>query len=245
MLIIVGKQRTGKSYFINQCILEKQEFTVGNSIHACTKGLVLLTRVFKAKNPQHENLSFLVLDTEGLGNPNSQTSSDSKVFLIALLLSSIFLFNSMHCIDEYSFQDLQVMLNLAKDIETKNQTLNQFPQFIWLVRDFALQLENQFHQKIDSKDYLEKSLEESKGVGDAIEQKNKLRRQFKHFFQDRECYVLIRPVEEESQLQHLGVVKNEQLRPEFNQQIAAIRNKIFRKSIYLTQSSPRRSTASA
>ena len=69
----------------------------------------------------------MVLDTEGLGNPNAYTSSDSKVFLMALLLSSLFLFNSMHCIDEHSFQDLQVMLNLAKDIESKNPTQNQFP----------------------------------------------------------------------------------------------------------------------
>lgn len=55
-MIIVGKQRSGKSYFINQCILENQQFQVGNSIQACTKGLVLLTKVFTARNPEHEKL---------------------------------------------------------------------------------------------------------------------------------------------------------------------------------------------
>ena len=75
------------------------------------------------------------------------------------------------------------------------------------------------------------------------EQKNKLRRQFKHFFQQRECYVLVRPVEEEQQLQDLGNVM--QLRPEFVAQIQTIRNKIFRKSKAVMKSSRSASTASS
>ena len=44
-----------------------------------------------------------------------------------------------HTIDEQSFQDLQVILNMAKDIEQKNQgNTNNFPSFLWVIRDFAL-----------------------------------------------------------------------------------------------------------
>ena len=42
-----------------------------------------------------DKTAFLVVDSEGIGNPNSNISSDSKIFLLSLLLSSLFIFNSM------------------------------------------------------------------------------------------------------------------------------------------------------
>ncbi len=53
---------------------------------------------------------------------------------------------------------------------------------------------------MDSKQYLERSLEEIKGITDSTEQKNKMRRQFKHFFKERDCMVLGKPVENQFDL---------------------------------------------
>jgi hypothetical protein len=52
-----------------------------------------------------------------------------------------------------------------------------------------------------------------KGVSDAIENKNKLRRMFKHFFKDRDCATLVRPVESETGLQNLNTLDDSELRP--------------------------------
>ena len=66
-------------------------------------------------------------------------------------------------------------------------------------------------------------------MSDAIEQKNRVRRLVRHFFQDRDCHTIVRPIEEEKKLQMLSDISNESLRSEFIQQITALRRKIFRK----------------
>ena len=43
----------------------------------------------------NKNLAFLVIDSEGIGNPYSNSNSDAKIFLLSLLLSSVFLYNTM------------------------------------------------------------------------------------------------------------------------------------------------------
>lgn len=48
---------------------------------------------------------------------------------------------------------------------------------------------------MNSKDYLEKALDQQKGFSDAIEQKNRIRRLIKHFFKERDCFTMVRPVE--------------------------------------------------
>ena len=82
---------------------------------------------------------------------------------------------------------------------------------------------------ITPKDYLEKALELQKGVSDSIESKNRIRRLFKHFFKDRECVTLVRPIESEKDLQFINTMPDTQLREEFVDQIKQARKKIFKK----------------
>jgi len=42
----------------------------------------------------------LLIDTEGIGSTQQKDGNDTKVFLLALLLSSYFLYNSVGNIDE-------------------------------------------------------------------------------------------------------------------------------------------------
>jgi hypothetical protein len=51
-----------------------------------------------------------------------------------------------------------------------------FPSFLWILRDFALRLEDSEGYSITQKQYLENSLTEQKGMSDAIEAKNRIRR---------------------------------------------------------------------
>ena len=79
-----------------------------------------------------------------------------------------------------------------------------FPSFLWVLRDFALRLEDAQGNTLTQKDYLERSLQEQNGMSDAIEAKNRVRRLVRQFFQDRDCHTVVRPVEEEKLLQTLN-----------------------------------------
>jgi hypothetical protein len=58
-------------------------------------------------------------------------------------------------------------------------------------------------------------LREQKGSSDAVEKKNRIRRLISNFFKDRDCYTIVRPTEEEKDLQFLQNIKDHNLRPEF------------------------------
>ena len=76
--------------------------------------------------------------------------------MLALLLSSYFIFNSMGTIDENALQNLSLIVNLSNQLqitskngekspsdETSNdQIAKYFPSFLWVVRDFALKLQD-------------------------------------------------------------------------------------------------------
>lgn len=168
---------------------------------------------------------------------DENVNHDSRIFLFSLLLSSYFIYNSVGSIDENALNSLSLIINLAKDIQIKSnskqddeETIAQyFPSFLWVVRDFALQLKDNKGNPISARDYLERSLESQKGVSDAVESKNRIRRMMKHFFRERDCSTLVRPTEAEKDLQKLNEIANNQLRPEFVDQIDLLRNKIFKR----------------
>jgi hypothetical protein len=47
---------------------------------------------------------------------------------------------------------------------------------MWVLRDFTLQIKDTSGQTTNAKEYLERALEQQKGISDNIEQKNKIRR---------------------------------------------------------------------
>ncbi|KAL4496242.1 hypothetical protein ABPG72_012979 [Tetrahymena utriculariae] len=238
VISIVGKYRTGKSFFVNRVLLDragkKAGFSVGPTINPCTKGLWIWKETLYSEELS-EDVDVILIDTEGFGGMDENQNHDSRIFLFSLLLSSYFIYNSQGNIDETALNNISLIINLSKDIKVSdNNSQDQdpadfFPSFLWVVRDFALQMVDTQGQKITSKDYLERALENQKGVSDAIEQKNRIRRQLKHFFKDRDCATLVRPIEAETDLQRLNEMQNEQLRPEFITQISQLRKKIFRK----------------
>ena len=87
---------------------------------------------------------------------DENTNHDSRIFLFSLLLSSYFIYNSVGSIDENALQTLSLVLNLVSNIDQGN-TENR-PQFIWVVRDFTLQLVNGDGVNLSPKEYLEMAL---------------------------------------------------------------------------------------
>jgi hypothetical protein len=89
----------------------------------------------------------IVIDTEGLGAYDEDETHDAKIFLLALLLSSLIIYNSIGPIDETALNNLSLVINLSKKIQLRNRAetvedvdelASIFPTFLWVLRDFSL-----------------------------------------------------------------------------------------------------------
>ena len=112
---------------------KKGIFGVGPTVNPCTKGLW----VWVEPDPTCQNRTMLVIDTEGLGALDEESNHDMKIFCLAVLLSTTFIYNSVGSIDENALQTLSLVLNLVSNIDQQNSPR---PHFIWVVRDFSLQM---------------------------------------------------------------------------------------------------------
>ncbi|CAD8054822.1 unnamed protein product [Paramecium sonneborni] len=236
VVVVVGKYRTGKSYLINQVLLQQnQGFNVGSTVNACTKGLWMWSDIIYFESGRSkEPIPAILIDTEGIGSLEEEQNHDVKIFLLAMLMSSYFIYNSVGTIDDMALQNLGLIVNLTKmlqktDESTQKDLFETFPSFLWILRDFTLRLEDEFGNKITPKDYLENALKPLKGFSETIENKNKIRRHITQFFQERDCMTLVRPTQDEKDLQHLSQLKFSELRTEFQEQLTALRKKFSYK----------------
>lgn len=235
VMCVCGKFRTGKSYLLNKAILgENKAFEISPTINACTKGIWIWKKPYKLLNPNNplNDAAVLVLDAEGIGSLDGDAEHDSKIMLLGLLLSSLLIYNSVGAIDEHAVSSLSLVVELSKKLQDDSKCENpgkNFPAFLWVLRDFALQLEDKNGDAITPKQYLEKALSAQKGSSETIEEKNRTRQLLKTFFTDRDCSVLVRPTEDEVDLQNLENVPNEKLRKEFLDQLDAFKGKIKKR----------------
>lgn len=63
-----------------------------------------------------EPIKVIVLDTEGLGALDEDSNHDVRIFSLAILLSSFFIYNSVGSIDENALSQLSLVINLTKHI---------------------------------------------------------------------------------------------------------------------------------
>ena len=260
IISLVGKYRTGKSFLLNRVIInnkanKNEGFEVGPTIKPCTKGIWLWSNPLIISNPNNNNEPFPVylIDTEGLGAYDEEINHDSKIFLIAILISSLFIYNSFGTIDEAALSNLSFILNLSKSLKLRNNLQNEdgnnninnknntnnnneekelakyFPCLFWLLRDFVLKLVDSEGNPISSKQYLENSLMEQEGTTDTILEKNLIRKKIKNYFLERDCFPMVRPVENEKDLQNLMNLSDENIRPEFITQSNHLRQMIYAK----------------
>lgn len=196
-------------------------------------------KAIKTTTAEKEDINVLVLDSEGLGALDEDSNHDVRIFSLAILLSSYFIYNSMGSIDENALQSLSLVVQLTKHIQIKSSGLSQdcdpeeyskyFPSFMWVVRDFSLQLVDSEGENITSKDYLEKALHEQKGFSESAEQKNRIRRMLRCFFKERDCTCIVRPSAKEEDLQNLETCDFDSLREEFKAQIILLRSKVMKR----------------
>ena len=159
VIAVAGRYRTGKSYLLNRVLLNRQKgFGVGPTIHPCTKGIWIWGAPLSGFTKNGDPINVLVIDSEGLGGLDEDNNHDMRIFSLALLMSSHFVYNSMGQIDENAIQNLSMVANLSQLIQKKvgqgdeRDAIEQiFPDFLWVLRDFSLQLEDEDGNEISPK----------------------------------------------------------------------------------------------
>jgi len=184
-----------------------------------------------------KDFKVILLDTEGLASYTRSETYDVQIFALSLLLSSYFIYNSLGTIDENALDKLSLVVELTKYIRTHSDTTDEtgrafhtfFPRFMWLVRDFSLQLEVD-GQSITSNQYLDRALQPGVGDDKRTIDKNIIRKCITDFFSDRECCTLKRPINDETKLQHLENVPVSEFRPEYMREVRELIDGIYTKT---------------
>nr|CCA20085.1 guanylatebinding protein putative [Albugo laibachii Nc14] len=237
IVAIAGLYRTGKSSLLNWLLSPSEIFPVASTIERCTHGIWLYPSPFMWTTSKQETVAVLFLDTEGLGGLKASQEYDLKIFSLTALLSSKLIYNSQGSIDEKAIHGLSFIANIAKHIrlDTKESGSDSdemmrlhslFPSFLWLVRDFALELVDEDGDPISSSEYLEQALAEQMPRVPSNVERNRLRAMMKEFFRERDCMTLVRPVLDEEELQRSDL-SLQSLRPEFQVQIEQLRKLVF------------------
>ncbi|CAH0475110.1 unnamed protein product [Peronospora belbahrii] len=188
----------------------------------------------------NQDTSILFLDTEGLGSTDREETHDTRIFALAILLASNFVYNSRGVIDNHAIEDLSLVVHLSKHIQTTSSTLKDmakngkqlhefFPTFMWVVRDFTLQLMDN-GKPISSKQYLESALQPTGGYSDDAVKIDEIRALLSDFFRHRDCVTLVRPVNDEQKLRNLPQVPYDELRDEFRLNFEGLCKRLFDKA---------------
>uniref|UniRef100_A0A8C0WPP0 GB1/RHD3-type G domain-containing protein n=1 Tax=Castor canadensis TaxID=51338 RepID=A0A8C0WPP0_CASCN len=216
VVAIVGLCRTGKSYIMNRLAGQNSGFPLGFTVRSQTKGIWMWCLPHRTK-PNH---TLVLLDTESLGDVEK---NDSWIFALAVLLSSTFVYNSMGTINHQALEQLHYVTELTQLIRTKcspkpdevedsAEFVSFFPDFVWAVRDFTLELKLDGHD-ITEDEYLENALKFKQGT--VIN--STLFKCIRYFFPVRKCFVFDWPTSDKKLLCHMENVTENQL--EWNFQV--------------------------
>ncbi|KAJ4901504.1 Guanylate-binding family protein [Raphanus sativus] len=234
---VCGRARQGKSFILNQLLGRSNGFQVASTHKPCTKGLWLWSSPIKRTALDGSEYNLLLLDSEGIDAYDQTGTYSTQIFSLAVLLSSMFVYNQMGGIDEASLDRLSLVTQMTKHIRVKasegtssRSELGQFsPIFVWLLRDFYLDLVED-NRKITPRDYLEIALRPVQGGGGDISAKNEIRDSIRALFPDRECFPLVRPLTNEKDLQRLDQIPLEDLRGEFAAGLDALTKFVFERT---------------
>ncbi|XP_058992586.1 guanylate-binding protein 1-like [Mustela lutreola] len=236
VVAIVGLYRTGKSYLMNKLAGKNKGFSLGSTVQSHTKGIWM----WCVPHPKKPNHTLVLLDTEGLGDvEKGNNQNDSWIFALAILLSSTFVYNSMGTINQQAMDQLHYVTELSDRIRAKSSPnangfedsadfMSFFPDFVWTLRDFSLDLEVN-GLPITADEYLENSLKLKRGTTESDHNFNLPRLCIRKFFPKKKCFIFDRPTHRKK-LGQLETLHDNELDSEFVQQTAVFCSYIFSNS---------------
>ena len=257
VIAVVGMHRTGKSYLLNSLLLAQQlersscgreggreeelegdrggerggtsdrGFQVGKGLSTCTKGVWIYNKVVHLARADGSTARFIVLDTQGTGGSDGDEQSDVLTWALTLLLSSYLIYNSTGSIDEQSIAQLSLVTHVAGLLHARDTVAEFFPSFLWLLRDFSLELVSPGGEPITEQQYLDRALQPVDKSMPEAESKNSTRKTLRDCFRHLSCFTMVRPAIDEDILCRLGSADISETRDAFQQQLAALRAKVL------------------
>ncbi|WRX33374.1 Guanylate-binding protein [Theobroma cacao] len=117
-------------------------FQVASTHRLCTKWFWLWSAPLKRTALDGTEYNLLLLDTEGIDAYDQTGTYNTQIFSLAVLLSSMFIYNKMGGIDEAALDRLSLVTQMIKHIRVKARgrtitayELGQFSSiFVWLLK---------------------------------------------------------------------------------------------------------------
>ena len=249
VVAVAGLYRTGKSFFLNSLAGRVGSpgsaaggFRVGATSESCTRGIDVFVVPSSESCAPACGATLVLLDTEGLASMEQDEGYDAQIFALALLLSSYFVINSMGVIDEAAIDRLYMISELGKHICVNSaadddapaaidpaELAGFFPPLCWLLRDFTLTLASD-GEPITEQAYMEKALEPRPQSARRAAERNQIRAAIRDYFPARHCRTLVRPASDEADLRDASSLPAERLRPQFIEQMAALRAEVLARA---------------
>jgi|SRR3954454_767875 len=156
--MLVGSYRRGKSYFANILHGRHDGFELGSKVESCTKGIFMWDTPFL-----HNDCRVIVLDCEGIDDPNQDEIWAMKLFIMCLAISSTFIYNINGIVGRDDVGKLYTMTDLSKFLlKSEDNEKDYLPRLVVLLRDFGLEDPDDF------KDYFLEKLSQVDSDGQYI-----------------------------------------------------------------------------
>uniref|UniRef100_A0A8D1FED7 GB1/RHD3-type G domain-containing protein n=1 Tax=Sus scrofa TaxID=9823 RepID=A0A8D1FED7_PIG len=216
VVAIVGLYRTGKSYLMNRLAGRNHGFRLGSTVQSETKGIWM----WCVPHPSKPDRTLVLLDTEGLGDVEKvRQKVTEKYFLFWVLSLSLHEPRNLTAMIYFYVTELTELIRTKSSsendgVEDCTEFVSFFPDFIWIVRDFTLDLKLHGHP-VTEDEYLENALKLIPGNNPKARISNLPRECIRHFFPKRKCFVFDRPTHDKDLLANIENVSDDQLDPKF------------------------------
>ncbi|XP_078674368.1 uncharacterized protein LOC144912690 isoform X2 [Branchiostoma floridae x Branchiostoma belcheri] len=233
VLSICGPCRSGKSYILSRLLGTADAFELGHLWDSQTYGIWMGTKVLRGKN-----FTIVLLDTEGIDAAGASADQDASILVLTTLLSSQLIYNSLSVPYKRDLENMQCFIKLARGISVRKGGVTRisafhefFPDFLWLLRDVSLKMENEDGEEMDPTEYLKIRVlgRPSSDEFDDESISDKVGRAILTVFPSVECATLERP-------SHIARITNnitkhtDSLNPDFNKGVNALTERLLLKS---------------
>ncbi|XP_043935335.1 guanylate-binding protein 3-like [Protopterus annectens] len=223
VIAIFGPKGTGKSFLMNKIAETQQGFRLSLPGGPCTEGIWMLCFPHPSLKEHH----LVLLDIEGFDTEKGDKRKEIKLFILAVLLSNVFIYNTQGGVTQEELQkliyvkELPHLVKAASDEETNTCLLaSLLPHFIWCSRDTILDL-NMGEEILTPEDYLNDVLNARQGAESSVCWINKL------FLQPR-LYDICEPCPT-ARFVNLDSLPEDQLAFLFKKQVQTLKEYIFNK----------------
>ncbi|ELK26212.1 Interferon-induced guanylate-binding protein 1 [Myotis davidii] len=151
---------------MNKLAGQQKGFSLGSTVQSHTKGIWM----WCVPHPKKPNHTLVLLDTEGLGDVEKKQCQNQGLEYVGLIrdeghctFTPFFLSLLLSYVTELTDKIRAKSSPDANEVEDSADFVSFFPDFVWTLRDFSLELEVR-GQPISADEYLENSLKLKQGL---------------------------------------------------------------------------------